>query len=136
MLEIINRNGNLYVNHPKYGEINIQDYLALKQLQDYESDEESIVSVNELSDEMIDVDCKVLMNNHPKHLTVQEVLELFVNYIYKYRNTYRVFDIPIGSKYYHYRGYIYSALNEKFPELKWKCIRQTNSVYICRGEYK
>jgi len=82
----------------------------------------------------INVNIHLISNDYPEILSNDEVLDIFVQYIHKYRNHYRKFDIPVGTKYLEYSDYIHQKLKWAFPDINWK-IRICSKFYLCTGEY-
>jgi hypothetical protein len=126
----INIGGRLCVNTIEYGPLYINDYESLIKLNPLES---KGGSKNDLSDD-ITVNIKLISNEYPRVLSMDEVLDVFVQYIHKYRKSYRKFDIPVGTKYLEYSDYIHEKLKWAFPNINWR-IKVCTNFYICTGEY-
>jgi hypothetical protein len=84
--------------------------------------------------EEINVNIKLISNNYPRIVSKDEVLDVFVQYIHKYRKLYRKFDIPVGTKYLEYSDYIHQKLKYAFPDISWR-IKTCTNFYIAHGEF-
>jgi hypothetical protein len=124
----INIGGRLCVNTKEYGCISIQDYETLIKINSIEY--KNIINP---TDE-INVNIKLISNDYPRIVSKDEVLDVFVQYIHKYRKSYRKFDIPVGTKYLEYSDYIHQKLKYAFPDISWR-IKTCTNFYMVHGEY-
>jgi hypothetical protein len=127
MPNYINIGGKLCVNTKEFGYVSVQDYLATQILNRMEEEPDEIPQT-------INANTMLISNQHPRHLSKEEVLDVFVQYIHKYRDSHRNFDIPVGTKYMEYSDYIQSELRRVFPEIRWRVIHKTEKAFIVRGE--
>ncbi len=133
MPNYINIGGRLCVKTVEFGYLPVQDYLAtqiLNRMDEEEEDSDDEIPQTNKANTML------ISNRHPKHLSKEEVLEVFVQYIYKYRSSYKSFDIPIGKKYTEYSEYIQKELHRAFPEIQWSFLDATESTFYVRGEMR
>jgi len=110
----------------EFGLVSLQDYLALLQIQSMESKGKKAEVKPSL--------CSLISNKAPNVLSKEEVLEVFVQYVKKYRNGNTVFDIPVGTKYMAYSQYILAEITQIFPNIRWRLLYINENIYMCRGE--
>lgn len=83
--------------------------------------------------ELSKANCMRIAEITPTFLSEDEVLDVFINYIRKYKNVYDIYDIPMGIKYKSYTPSIYSRLQQLFPDIEWKITSTSLTTIICRG---
>ena len=126
MPDYVNIGGKLCVNTKEFGYVSVQDYLAIREISRTEEMKEAPQTIN--------ANTTLILNKHQHFLSKEEVLDVFVQYIHKYRNSYRSYDIPVGIKYLDYSDYIYKELHRVFPDIRWKLLHATETQFMVRGE--
>lgn len=107
--------GKLHIHTYHYGYITLEDYVGMN-------------STNKLN-------ITYLSSNNLKNLSKDDILKIIIEYIQKYKEFLRIFEIPVCTEYFKYYRYIYKKLKSIFPRIHWKVVYKIDNLYLCRGQY-
>lgn len=75
-----------------------------------------------------------MQNDHPLHLSKDDVLQIFLQYVGTYYGYCSSFAIPVGKKYAAYAGYVRKHLTDAYPDITWSLMYETDDKFVCSGK--
>lgn len=131
MPSYVNVGGRMCVKTHKHGYVPIEEYAAMLRIDSFEAQQQKDKKATE-----IQADVSRISNAFPQMLPKEEVLDVFVQYIHKYRSYCTKFDIPVGTKYEAHHSYILERLQYAFPDIQWSLSYRTTDKIVCHGELR